>query len=235
MTHQRRFPNILSNILCVVGLVFIGQAAYCKPYEQHSLQRGAVLFMNYCSGCHSLQYMRYNQIAKDLVLLNKEGQINTAVLKSNLMMMQTTLLDPVRIALSKTDAQQWFGAVPPDLSLMARQRGTRWIFEYLQGFYLDDNRPFRTNNRIVPFVAMPDVLAPLRSQVQSGSLSVQQFDKDLVDLVKFLDYVSDPKRALRIHLGIFVVSFLAVFSIVVWQLTRAKSRRACSIKMHNES
>ena len=40
--------------------------------DTESLQRGARAFMNYCSGCHSLKYLRYNRMAKDLQIPEPE-------------------------------------------------------------------------------------------------------------------------------------------------------------------
>ena len=42
--------------------------------DQASLQRGAALYMNYCSGCHSLKYLRYARIGEDLGLTEDEVQ-----------------------------------------------------------------------------------------------------------------------------------------------------------------
>lgn len=96
--------------------------------DKESLQRGAKMFMNYCSGCHSLKYMRYNRMAQDLGLTTFDGQIAEDLLKNNLIFTQANIYDPIQIAMSPEDAKQWFGMVPPDLSLSARDRG---LFGYI--------------------------------------------------------------------------------------------------------
>ncbi|QMT58947.1 cytochrome c1 [Legionella sp. PC997] len=181
--------------------------------DKASLQKGARLFMNYCSGCHSLKYLRYNHMAKGLGLIGFNGQINQDLLKSNLIFTQATINDPIRIALPPEDAKQWFGIVPPDLSLVAREKGMKWLYNYLNGFYKDDARPFGTNNHLVPDVAMPNILETLAHDLSEG-----QFDRNLQDLVTFLVYVGEPVQSIRHCLGYFVVGFLAILFLVAWGL-----------------
>jgi len=194
--------------------LFVNPVVCAGPVEfnvqdKASLQRGARLFMNYCSGCHSLKYLRYNHMAKGLGLTRFDGQINEDLLKNNLIFTQATINDPIRIALPPEDAKQWFGVVPPDLSLVAREKGTRWLYSYLNGFYKDEARPFGTNNRLVPDVAMPNILDTLNHELPSG-----QFNMNLQDLVTFLAYVGEPIQPLRYRLGFFVVGFLFVLFLV---------------------
>ncbi|KTC91933.1 cytochrome c1 [Legionella cincinnatiensis] len=177
--------------------------------DKASLQRGAKLFMNYCSGCHSLKYLRYNRMAKGLGLMRFAGQIDEDLLKNNLIFTQATIHDPIQIAMPPEDAKQWFGIVPPDLSLIVRAKGAKWLYNYLSSFYKDDSRPFGTNNYLVPDVAMPNILDTLHDKMQS-----RQFDESLLDLVTFLTYVSEPTKTERYHLGFFVIGFLVILFLV---------------------
>src|SRR6204780_1248990 len=118
-----------------------------------SLQRGARNFMNYCSGCHSLKYLRYNRLAADLKIPESE-------LSGNLMFTSDKVFDTVNSSMPK-DSEAWFGKAPPDLSLMARERGVDYLYSYLKGFYVDKTRPWAVNNLYLPSAAMPDVLAQL--------------------------------------------------------------------------
>ena len=99
-----------------------------------SLQRGARNFMNYCSGCHSAKFVRYNRVAADLNIPEPE-------LKKNLMFTSDKPFDTIKSALPPDDAKRWFGTVPPDLSLMARARGSDYIYAFLRSFYRDPSRP----------------------------------------------------------------------------------------------
>jgi ubiquinol-cytochrome c reductase cytochrome c1 subunit len=115
-----------------------------------------------------------------------------------------------------TDARQWFGRVPPDLSLTARERGVSWIYTYLNSFYADPKRPFGDNNWLVPDVAMPNVLLPLRD----NNMTQQQFEQSLTDIVTFLSYVAEPEKAERYTLGWKVLLFLLVFLVVVLHIKK---------------
>jgi ubiquinol-cytochrome c reductase cytochrome c1 subunit len=206
-----------------------------------SLQRGAKVFMNYCSGCHSLKYMRYNRMAEDLGLMGFDGRIDEDLLKNNLIFTQAVVNDPIRIALPPEDAKQWFGVVPPDLSLVAREKGIDWLSLYLTSFYNDNSRPFGTNNLLVPGVAMPNVFAGLLGEmvldpgdnlssmhlalVKKGTLSATQFNGLVQDLVTFLAYVSEPEYVIRQQIGVFVIMFLFVFLLVVIALQKLYWRK----------
>ncbi|MCE0722356.1 cytochrome c1 [Legionella resiliens] len=210
--------------LCFFSLllnsVVLAHSAEVDVQDKASLQRGARLFMNYCSGCHSLNYLRYNHMAKGLGITRFDGRINEDLLKNNLIFTQATVNDPIRIALPPEDAKQWFGIVPPDLSLVAREKGTEWLYSYLNGFYRDDARPFGTNNRLVPGVAMPNILETLNHE-----LPKDQFNNELHDLVSFLAYVGEPMQSIRYRIGLYVVSFLFVLFLVVLGLKRVYWRK----------
>ena len=199
------------------------------------LQRGAKLFMNYCSGCHSLKYMHYNQMAKDLGLT--EGKVEKKLI-NNLIFTKAILYDPIAIAMPPEDAKRWFGVVPPDLSLSARERGAVWLYNYLKSFYSDNARLFGVNNLLVPNVAMPNVLEPLMGQmilvsnnesslllVKHGEMPPIQMDSALQDLVTFLVYVAEPAQLIRYRLGIFVLIFLCIMFIAAYLLNRVYWRR----------
>lgn len=198
------------------------------------LQKGAMLYMNYCSGCHSLQYLRYNRMAQDLGLTTFTGSVDEALLKNNLIFTEARIDDPIRIAMPAEDALQWFGMLPPDLSLSARARGTVWLYNYLRGFYRDDTRPFGSNNRLLADVAMPNILAPLAGEViqsagahsqlsivQSGAISPIEFDELVLDLVTFLSYAAEPAQLARAKLGPYVLLWLSVLLVLVYLLKRS--------------
>ena len=125
--------------------------------DQASLQNGAKLFMNYCAGCHSTQYQRYNRVAKDL-------GIPEDVMQANLNFTGVPVGELMKNAIPAKDAAEWFGAAPPDLTLVGRVRGANWLYTYLRTFYVDEERPFGVNNIIFPSVGMPHVLEPLQGR-----------------------------------------------------------------------
>ena len=202
-----------------------------------SLQRGARNFMNYCEGCHSLKYERYQRMATDL-------KIPDAVLAANLVAPGSTNLDYIGTPMPSEDAANWFGKAPPDLSDMARFKGVNYIYQYLRTFYADPSSPTGSNNLADPNVAMPDVLSDLEGVKQAvfrtvrqsdgttqqvfdhfatqspGNMTPEQFDGFVRDTVNFLDYVGEPAQVERQRLGIWVVLFLLVLTGFAWLLKR---------------
>ncbi len=195
-----------------------------------SLQRGAKYFVNYCLGCHSAEYVRYNRLAEDL-------SINEDQLVKNLMFAAEKPHETMQIAMPPDDAQRWFGQAPPDLSLIARSKGTDYLYGFLRTFYLDDSKPTGVNNLVLANASMPHVLWELQGwqqrieetdeegyktvrleQVSAGSLSPDEYDQFVRDLVNFLDYIGEPMQLERQQLGIWVLLFLLVFGILSYLL-----------------
>lgn len=185
------------------------------PTDLVSLQRGAKLFMNYCSGCHSLKYMRYNNMAKGIGIVDSQGKVMEQAVKDNLIFSGAKLNDPILTAMSKPEGVNWFGVAPPDLSLVARSRGVDWLYSYLRAFYLDDKKPWGVNNHVFPDVAMPHVLYDLQK-----SLTVEEYNLAIADIVNFLFYVGEPIRETRKHMGIWVLLFLGILFIFAVLLKR---------------
>jgi ubiquinol-cytochrome c reductase cytochrome c1 subunit len=193
-----------------------------------SLQRGARNFFSYCSGCHSMKYVRYSRMAKDL-------KIPTELLKTYLLPAGASPADYVQSSILPADAVAWFGKEPPDLSLIARSRGPDKIYKFLKTFYLDPSRPTRGNNLVLNNPAMPPVLSELEGvkaavfkdkkfdhfvSVSQGQLTPVQFDSFVRDTVNFLDYAGEPAQADRRSLGVWVVLFLLTFTWMAWLLKK---------------
>lgn len=176
--------------------------------DEASLQRGAKSFMNSCSGCHSIELMRYNRIAKDL-------NISETDMANNLMFNADKVGSKVFSSIPAGDAKLWFGTTPPDLSLTARARGTDWIYTYLKGFYADESRPYGVNNRVLENASMPDVLWQLKQD-----RSEKEFEQDVRDITNFLDYVSEPVKLIRYDIGIKVIGFLFILFILSYLLKK---------------
>lgn len=174
--------------------------------DQKSLQKGAKLFMNYCSSCHSIEFMRYNRIGKDL-------NISDADIAKNLMFNGEKTGDTIVSSMPEAGANEWFGTTPPDLSLTARARGVDWIYTYLRGFYQDDSRPYGVNNHVLENASMPDVLWQLKQDQ-----SEEKFDQDIRDITNFLDYVAEPAKLVRVDIGIKVLGFLFILFIFTYLL-----------------
>ena len=177
-------------------------------FDEASLQNGAKLFMNYCSGCHSISFMRYNRIAKDLNL--SEDQV-----AKNLMFAGKKTGEAITTAMPNEGASEWFGGTPPDLSLVARSKGTDWIYTYLRSFYADESRIFGVNNKVLVNASMPDVLWSLRDEQSEA-----EFNNSVRDITNFLDYVGEPAKLIRLKLGKWVLLFLGVLFILVYMLKK---------------
>jgi ubiquinol-cytochrome c reductase cytochrome c1 subunit len=176
--------------------------------DEASLQRGAKLFMNYCSGCHSIELMRYNRIAKDL-------NISETDMAKNLMFNADNIGSNIFSSMDEVNADKWFGTTPPDLSLTARARGTDWIYTYLKGFYTDDSRPYGVNNHVLENASMPDILWKLKQDKNE-----EGFNRDVRDITNFLDYVSEPVMLIRYEIGIKVLGFLFILFIFSYLLKK---------------
>ncbi|MFD1006931.1 MULTISPECIES: cytochrome c1 [Oceanisphaera] len=217
------------------GSVKLDKADYDLS-DKASLQSGAKLFMNYCAGCHSTQYQRYNRVAADL-------GIPEDVMQANLNFTGVPIGELMKNSIPEKDAANWFGAPPPDLTLVARVRGTDWLYTYLRSFYKDDSRPFGVNNLVFPSVGMPHVLEPLQGSATlktvvhtvdgeevttpvgievdgNGELTTEEFDEAVLDLVNFLAYSADPIKLERHRIGYWVLGFLAIFFIFAYMLKK---------------
>ncbi|MGQ4661262.1 cytochrome c1 [Lysobacter sp. F6437] len=199
--------------------------------DQGSLQRGAKLYMNYCSGCHSLKYLRYSRIAEDLGLTEDE-------VMENLNFTGAKFGEQVQVAMPEAHATEWFGKMPPDLSLIARSRGSDWVYTYLKSFYLDESRPLGWNNKLFPNASMPNPLWQLQGMqhavygepdaatgdpvvvglevTQPGSLDPQAFDQSVRDITTFLEYAGEPAALKRQSMGVWVVLFLALLTFLLY-------------------
>ena len=174
--------------------------------DVNSLQRGAGNFFNYCAGCHSLKFIRYNQIAEDL-------DLNESQLVQNLIFTQAKPEDAVITNMLPSDGSRWFGKSPPDLSLITRSRGTDQVYNFLRTFYKDSTSPTGADNRALPGTSMPNVLWLVQEQ-----LDEKEFDQFTLDIVNFLDYVSEPIQSERKRIGIWVILFLLVFLVFSYGL-----------------
>lgn len=263
---------IVAIAISLAPLIAWGAGAGTTPMSAHndltnkkSLQNGAKVFVNFCMGCHSMQFMRYSRLAEDIGL-------DPDLVAENLMFTTDKIGDAMTIAMETDDASGWFGVPPPDLSVIARARGVDWLYSYLTTFYADPDpaRPFGVNNVMFPDVGMPHVLWPLQG-VQSytradrpenavsehvveiepestgyklrtavttkngdssstvyltdsletaipGSMTPAEFRKTVRDLVNFLDYAGEPIKVTRVHVGYWVMIFLAVFALIARSL-----------------
>lgn len=200
-----------------------------------SLQRGAKIYMTTCATCHSLKYVRYKEMARQIEMVDSSGDILVDVVKDGLMYSGSKITDTILSALSKDDGEKWFGKSPPDLSLVARCRGVDWLYTYLRTFYKDDSKLWGVNNITFPDVAMPHVLLNYQGLkgiskddsnhinlklIRQGSLNEKEFDLMVLDLVNFLSYVGEPHQVERRKLGIYVIFFLSILLVIVYLMKR---------------
>jgi ubiquinol-cytochrome c reductase cytochrome c1 subunit len=211
------------------------QPAHNDVGNTASLQRGAKYFVNYCQGCHSAEYVRYNRLGEDLELTDDE-------LVNNIMFTGKQIFDTMENAMPADDSARWFGKTPPDLSLIARSRGTDYVFNFLRAFYAEAGTPTGANNMVLANTSMPHVLWELQGiqeavfeepengagepvfagfeMMTPGTLSAQEYDQVVRDIVNFLDYISEPMQLQRRSLGIKVIAFLLIFMLFAYLLKR---------------
>ncbi|HZE61775.1 MAG TPA: cytochrome c1 [Burkholderiales bacterium] len=222
--------TFLAILLAAPLLAFASEGGYRLDRSPHdprdlvSLQSGVRTYMNYCMGCHGMQFMRYDGL--------KEIGLTEAQIKDSLMFAAEKIGEPMRIAFNPKEAKAWFGAAPPDLSVIARSRGADWLYTYLRTFYRDPKRPTGWNNALFPDVAMPHALWALQgqrglelesrkegghttveykwSEITKGTQTAAEYDATVRDLVNFLAYAGEPNGINRRPIGIFVLFALAI-------------------------
>jgi ubiquinol-cytochrome c reductase cytochrome c1 subunit len=204
-----------------------------------SLQRGAHHFVNYCLSCHGAAYMRYSRLT-DLGLTPDE-------IKKSLLFATDKVGDTMASAMTVKDGKEWFGAAPPDLSVIARVKGADYLYAYLRTFYRDATRPSGWNNLAFPNVGMPHVLYRLQGEqrlqatekaqsgthedqaheektlvmAKPGALSERDYDQFVADLVNYLDYMAEPAKLERVRLGALVLFFLALLFVLALAMKKA--------------
>lgn len=197
--------------------------------DKASLQNGAKIFMNYCLGCHQMQYQRYQRTFQDLGIPDELGQ-------QYLQFTGEKVSDYITSAMPEESAATWFGAPPPDLTLVARVRGADWLYTYLRTFYVEEGKTFGVNNKVFPNVGMPHVLEGLQGTPRetyerrmvdgemkdvyvgiksdgNGMLSPDEYDKAMLDLVNFLEYTGEPGRLKLETIGKYALIFIVIFFV----------------------
>ena len=213
-----------------------------RTNDMAALQNGAKLFVNYCLGCHSAAYMRYNRL-RDIGLTDKQ-------IAENLTFTTDKIGDTMKAAIDPQLAKAWFGKNPPDLTLIARSRssgagtGADYVYTLLRTYYRDDTKPTGWNNAAYPAIGMPHPLwelqgerAPVMRKVDShghevevisgwkevkpGTMTQAEYDQNVGDLVGYLQWMAEPAANTRVRIGVWVMLFLALFTVVAWRLNAA--------------
>lgn len=245
MIKSTKAASVLALVACFIApqaLAAGGQVdlepANLEQDNAASLRRGARNFMNYCSGCHSAKYVRFNTIGKDLGLSEEQ-------LIDNLMFNAEKTFETIQTAMPAEGAAVWYGTAPPDMSLMARAKGADYVYNFLKGFYLSDGSPTGVDNLVLAGTSMPHVLWELQGyqtaefethenddgsvtktfkgfeQFSAGSMDAEDYDEFVRDTVNFLAYIAEPIRSDRRKLGVWVLMFLIFFFILAAQLKKA--------------
>ncbi len=189
-----------------------------------SLQRGAKIFTNYCLNCHSAKYMRYSNL--------QDIGLSAETIKNDLLFTGNKIGDTMSVNMSMKDSKKWFGAAPPDLSVVARSRGADWIYSYMRGFYRDPTRPMGWNNTVYVNSAMPHILWELEGEkilnpktkklekFSSGKLNAKEYDATIADLTNYLVYMSEPDQLKRKKMGYYVIGFLLLLLFLTIKLKK---------------
>ena len=210
-----------------------------KTNDLGALQNGAKLFVNHCLNCHSAAYMRFNRL-KDIGLTEQQ-------IKDNLLFTTDKVGETMKANINPAQAKEWFGANPPDLTVIARSRsshsgtGADYLYTYLRTYYRDDTKATGWNNLAFPNVGMPHVLYELQGerrpvyqavqqhghetqvfkgweQVKPGTMTSQQYDEAVADLVNYMQWMAEPAQSTRVRVGVWVMLFLLGFMILAWRL-----------------
>jgi ubiquinol-cytochrome c reductase cytochrome c1 subunit len=210
-----------------------------KTNDLAALQNGAKLFVNYCLNCHSAAFMRYNRL-QDIGITEQQ-------IKDNLLFTTDKVGETMKANLDPRQAKEWFGGVPPDLTLVARSRaghggtGADYLYTYLRTFYRDDTKATGWNNLVFPSVGMPHAMWELQGdrrpvfdkieshghaadvfkgweQVSPGTMTPLQYDQAVGDLVSYLQWMAEPAQNTRIRVGVWVMLFLVMALVFVWRL-----------------
>lgn len=234
---QRIVLTVLLALLATAGhgarATTTDSAFQADVHDRSSLQRGARIFVNYCLSCHSAAYMRFSRLAADL-------GVPEELVQEKLMFTTDKIGDTMKVAMTATDGEAWFGARPPDLSVIARARGAGWLYRFFTTFYLDPERPNGVNNLTFRDTAMPHALWDLQGWqravaqpredaaqghevvglelAEPGKLTDEAYRELVGDLVNFLVYLGEPVRAARERMGIGVLLYLVVFLVVAFLL-----------------
>lgn len=210
--------------------------------DKDSIKRGAKSFADYCFSCHSAHFMRFNRIAKDTGM--KEEEVREMMIFTRDRKGEASKIgDLMEVSMTKDYAKGAFGGPVPDLTLTARSRGADWLYTYLRTFYADSSRPTGMNNRTFPDVGMPHVLWELQGinkpvyvtedhdgvaverierfePVQAGSMTEEEYDAFVADLVNFMVYVAEPVQTERRELGWKVLVYLSIFFVLAYLLKK---------------
>ncbi len=211
--------------------------------DMAALQNGAKLFANYCLNCHSAAFMRYNRL-RDIGLTEQQ-------IKDNLLFTGAKVGDVMKVALEPADAKEWFGAAPPDLTLIARSRsaagmgtGADYIYTFLRTYYRDETKATGWNNMAFPNIGMPFPLWELQGQqravfekqpdphapgktvevfkgfepITKGTMSAAEYNLAIADLTAYLQWMAEPNQTSRVRIGVWVLLFLGVFTVIAWRL-----------------
>ncbi len=213
-----------------------------KTTDLGALQNGAKLFVNYCLNCHSAAFMRYNRLT-DIGLTEQQ-------IKDNLLFATDKVGETMKAAIDPKQAKAWFGGNPPDLTVIARSRsgaqgtGADYIYTYLRTYYPDDTKATGWNNLAFPNVGMPHVLWELQGkrepifethsshghdvqvfqgwkQITPGTMTPMQYDQAMGDLVGYLQWMAEPAQNTRVRVGVWVLLFLGLLTLVAWRLNAA--------------
>ncbi|WP_370692464.1 cytochrome c1 [Polaromonas sp.] len=213
-----------------------------KTNDLGALQNGAKLFVNYCLNCHSAAFMRYNRL-RDIGLTEQQ-------IKDNLLFATDKVGETMKASIDPKQAKDWFGANPPDLTVIARSRagaggsGADYLYTYLRTYYRDDTTATGWNNLAFPTVAMPHVLWELSGerkplyeekeehgrkvaifkgwqQVTPGTMTNLQYDQAMGDLVGYMQWMAEPAQNTRVRVGAWVLLFLLGLTFVAWRLNAA--------------
>ena len=232
----------VSTVVAAGGSSIPWDKAPVKTTDLASLQNGAKYFVNYCLNCHSAAFMRFNRL-RDIGLTDQQ-------IKDNLLFPTDKVGETMKASIDPKQAKEWFGANPPDLTLIARSRsshsgpGADYLYTLLRSYYRDETKATGWNNLAFPNIGMPHILWELQGerrplfetqkshghdvqvfkgweQVSPGLMTANQYDQAVGDLVNYLHWMAEPAQNSRVRIGVWVLLFLSLFTFAAWRLNAA--------------
>jgi ubiquinol-cytochrome c reductase cytochrome c1 subunit len=211
-----------------------------------ALQHGAKLFANYCLNCHAAAYMRFNRL-RDIGLTEEQIRDNLIFTGAKVGETMQVALDPKDAKAWFGGVPPDLTLIARSRADSGKGSGADYLYTYLRSYVRDETKASGWNNLAFPGVAMPHVLYELQGTQRAvyateadphdakktvhvfkgfeltspGKLTPAEYNETVADLVAFLQWMGEPEQGHRVRVGVWVLLFLGLFTVVAWRLNAA--------------